>query len=237
MQRIVEQVRGRWPKVRIVVRGDSGFARESLMAWCEKNRVDYVLGLARNARLTAQLQGRFERLEKDGAPTRLYKDFRYKTLKTWSRTRRVVGKAEIVGDKRNPRFVVTTLSQQRISARRLYEEVYCARGDMENRIKEQQLGMFADRTSTHTMRANQLRLYLSTFAYVLVHELRRRALVGTELEHAQCTTLRVRLFKMAAVIRVSVRRIYFALSSVHPAQPLFRRALSHLRAQAPPPLA
>jgi hypothetical protein len=235
VRRIVKQVRARWPRVRIVLRGDSGFARENLMVWCEENRVDFVLGLARNARLSAMLKGQFKRLEKAGAPQRLFRDFRYKTLKTWQHKRRVVGKAEIVGDKQNPRFVVTSLRKHEAPARQLYEEMYCARGDMENRIKEQQLGMFADRTSTHTMRANQLRLYLSTFAYVLVHELRRRALVGTELEQAQCWTLRARLFKIAAVIRVSVRRIHFALSSVHPAQSIFRRALAGLQAQAPPP--
>lgn len=234
VERIVKQVRARWPKVHIMVRADSGFARENLMAWCEKNRVDYVLGLARNARLVAHLERQFERLEKDGAPKRLYKDFRHSTLKTWSRTRRVVGKAEFTGDKRNPRFVVTSLSKKVLSASGLYQDVYCARGDMENRIKEQQLGMFADRTSTHTMRANQLRLYLSTFAYLLVHECRRRALVGTELEHAQCWTLRARLFKIAAVIRVSVRRVYFALSSVHPSQSTFRQALAALQGPAPP---
>lgn len=232
--RIVKQVRARWPRVRIVLRGDSGFARENLMVWCEKNRVGFVLGLARNARLSAMLDGQFKRLQKEGAPKRVFKDLRYRTRKTWNRKRRVVGKAEIVGDKQNPRFVVTSLSKHEVPARELYEDVYCARGDMENRIKEQQLGMFADRTSTHTMRANQLRLYLSSFAYVLVHELRRRALVGTELEHAQCWTLRARLFKIAAVIRVSVRRIYFALSSVHPAQPLFRQALGRLHALPPP---
>lgn len=236
VERIVKQVRARWPMVRIVLRGDSGFARENLMDWCEKNRVDFVLGLARNARLSAMLKGQFKRLEKEGAPKRLFKDFRYETLKTWRHKRRVIGKAEIVGDKQNPRFVVTSLSKAEVPAVQLYEEVYCARGDMENRIKEQQLGMFADRTSTHTMRANQLRLYLSSFAYVLVHELRRRALVGTELDNAQCWTLRARLFKIAAVIRVSVRRIHFALSSVHPAQPLFRQALGRLHA-IPPPVA
>jgi len=234
VQRIVKQVRARWPKVRVMLRGDSGFARENLMAWCEKSRVDFVFGLARNARLTPELTALFKRLEQDDAPQRLYKDFRYRTQKSWSRERRVVGKAEVTGDKHNPRFVVTSLSIKENGTQSLYEELYCARGDMENRIKEQQLGMFADRTSTHTMRANQLRLYLSTFAYLLVHEFRRRALVGTELEHAQCTTLRVRLFKLAAVIRVSVRRVYFALSSVHPAQHLFRQALANLQAQAPP---
>ncbi len=231
VQRIVEQLRKRFPKVPIMLRADSGFARDYLMDWCEKNRVDFVFGLARNTRLTAELQPQFERLEEGKTEEhRLFKDFTYRTLTTWSRSRRVIGKAERVGDKRNPRFVVTSLSSDDMAAKPLYEQLYCARGDMENRIKEQQLGMFADRTSTATMRANQLRLYFSTFAYVLVHEFRRRGLKGTELEHAQCSTLRVRLFKIAGIVRVSVRRVVFSLSSVHPAQDVFRQALANLRA-------
>lgn len=235
VQRIVRQIRKRFPRVSILLRADSGFARENLMAWCEKNRVDFVFGLARNERLTAELEKQFTRLEKeDATEQRLFKDFSYRTLKTWSRSRRVVGKAELVGDKRNPRFVVTSLRRRKLAAKPLYEQLYCARGDMENRIKEQQLGMFADRTSTATMRANQLRLYFSTFAYLLVHELRCRGLRDTEMEHAQCSTIRLRLFKIAAVIRVSVRRVVFALSSVHPAQAVFRQVLANLRAHGPP---
>jgi hypothetical protein len=235
VQRIVRQLRKRFPHVQILLRGDSGFAREYLMAWCEKNRVDFLFGLARNARLTAEMEADFECLERDDTGEhRRFRELSYRTLKTWSRARRVVGKAELVGDKRNPRFVVTSLRSRELAAKPLYEELYCARGDMENRIKEQQLGMFADRTSTAKFRANQLRLYFSTFAYLLVHELRCRALRGTELEHAQCSTLRVRLFKIAAVIRVSVRRVVFSLSSVHPSQAVFRKALANLRAQGPP---
>lgn len=229
VQRIVKQLRERWPKVHIVLRADSGFTRDYLMSWCEKNRVDFVFGLARNKRLVKQLKGQFKRLKKDRSLHRLFNGFQYQTLNSWSRRRRVVGKAEIVGDKENPRFVVTSFGKRKVAAAPLYEKVYCARGDMENRIKEQQLGMFADRTSTATMRANQLRLYMSTFAYLLVHLLRTRALVGTELEKAQCTTLRVRLLKIGAVIRVSVRRVYFAFSSAHPAQEVFRHALANLR--------
>lgn len=233
MQRIVKQVRERWPSVRIILRGDSGFAREDLMVWCEKNRVDFVFGLARNSRLTEQLERQYQQLESDPDIERLYHDFRYQTLKTWSRKRRVIGKAEYTGDKANSRFVVTTLRKKEIDADVLYEKIYCARGDMENRIKEQQLAMFADRTSSHTMRANQLRLYFSTFAYLLLHRFRRRALTGTELANAQCDTIRLRLLKIGAVIRVSVRRVYFALSSVSPAQPIFRQARQNLRRAGP----
>jgi hypothetical protein len=231
--RIVNQIRERWPRVHIVLRADSGFAREELMAWCEQNSVDFVFGLARNSRLVNKLRHEFERLEQRPELERLFRDFRYRTLDSWSRTRRVVGKAEHTGDKENPRFVVTSLRKKDVEARELYEKLYCARGDMENRIKEQQLAMFADRTSTHTMRANQLRLYFSTFAYLLVHLFRRTALAGTELARAQCDTIRLRLIKLGAVIRVSVRRVYFALSSVYPAQSLFRRALNNLQRPAP----
>jgi len=233
VQRIVEQIRKRWPSVRIILRGDSGFARENLMTWCEKNRVEFVFGLAKNSRLTAHLNHLYERLESEPELERQYGDFRYQTLKTWSRKRRVVGKAEYTGDKANSRFVVTTLRKKDAAAATLYEKLYCARGDMENRIKEQQLALFADRTSTHTMRANQLRLYFSTFAYLLLHVFRRVALVGTELADAQCDTIRLRIVRLGAVIRVSVRRIYFALSGVFPAQALFRQVRRNLTRLAP----
>lgn len=229
MDRLVAQIRERWPTVRIIVRGDSGFARENLMAWCEENGVDFIFGLARNARLMKKLDHHYERLNQAPELRRLYCDFHYQTLKTWSRERRVVGKAEYTGDKANSRFVVTTLSKKELASDELYEKLYCARGDMENRIKEQQLAMFADRTSTTTMRANQLRLYFSTFAYLLVHLFRRFVLTGTDLANAQCDTIRLRLVKIGAVIRVSVRRVYFALSSVYPAQSLFRLAWRNLR--------
>ena len=235
VERIVNQIRERWPRVHIVLRGDSGFAREELMTWCEQNGVDFVFGMARNSRLVKKLEREFYRLDEHPESKRLFRDFRYRTLDSWSRTRRVVGKAEYAGEKENPRFVVTSLRKKDVEARELYEKVYCARGDMENRIKEQQLGMFADRTSTHTMRANQVRLYFSTFAYLLVHLFRRTALAGTELAQAQCDTIRLRLIKLGAIIRVSVRRVYFALSSVYPTQSLFRRVLSNLRRPSPAP--
>ena len=190
MARIVEQVRRRWPETRIIVRGDSGFCREALMSWCEAQGVEYVLGLAKNARLKGlivdELQQAQAVYEARGEAARVFKECRYRTRKSWSCTRRVVGKAEYLNKGANPRFVVTSLSKEAYDARTLYEDLYCARGDMENRIKEQQLALFADRTSTHELRANQLRLYFSSFAYVLMQALRRLALQGTALARAQC---------------------------------------------------
>jgi hypothetical protein len=235
--RIVAQIRARWPQVRIVVRGDSGFAREALMAWCEAQRVDYVLGVARNARLEAAVADALAQARTQhaatGAPARVFKDFTYQTRATWTRARRVVGKAEYLPGKPNPRFVVTSLPAARWAAAALYEDLYCARGDMENRIKEQQLGLFADRTSTATMRANQLRLWFSSVAYVLVETVRRVGLAGTELARAQVGTIRTRLFKLAGLVRVSVRRVTLALSSVFPLQRLFAQALANLQRTFP----
>ncbi|MGH7802979.1 MAG: IS1380 family transposase [Candidatus Binatia bacterium] len=237
LERIVGRIREEWPCVEIWIRADSGFAREEIMRWCEENRVQYVLGLARNSRLQAELAGHMaeakQRHEESGRPERLFKDFGYRTRKTWSRRRRVVGKAEWLPGKENPRFVVTSLAVDTIGATELYEKIYCARGDMENRIKEQQLGLFADRTSSHTMRANQLRLFFASMAYVLVNELRRAGLAGTALAKAQVGTIRARLLKIGAVVRISIRRIYLALSSVFPLQDLFRQALVNLRAAYP----
>lgn len=237
LERIVGRIREEWPEVEIWIRGDSGFAREEIMRWCEENRVEYVLGLARNKRLQAELACELadakRRHEESGHPERLFKDFAYQTRETWSRSRRVVGKAEWLPGKENPRFVVTSLAKDSIDAAELYEEIYCARGDMENRIKEQQLGLFADRTSAHTMRANQLRLFLASMAYVLLHELRRVGLARTELARAQVGTIRTRLLKIGAVVRISVRRIYLALSSVFPLQDLFRQALANLQTGYP----
>jgi len=238
VERIVAQIRGRWPGVEIWLRADSGFARESLMAWCETHSVEYVFGLARNSRLQQLLAPtleavRTEQAESGAHAVRRYEELRYQTLQSWSRERRVVGKAERLGDKDNPRFVVTSLAAESFSAPELYAEIYCARGDMENRIKEQQLDLFADRTSSHTMRANQLRLWLSSVAYILITELRRIGLAGTELARAQAGTLRVRLLKIAAVIRRSTRRIYVSLSSAHPAQAIFAEVLARLRALPP----
>jgi hypothetical protein len=239
LERIVAQVRKRWPQVKLMIRADSGFAREAIMKWCEDNCVEYVLGLAKNERLKAELEDEMEHAEREheatGRPARCFRDFRYRTLKTWSRERRVIGKAEQLPGKANPRFVVTSLDVDEIDARTLYEDVYCARGDMENRIKEQQLEMFADRTSTATMRANQLRLYLSSVAYVLVNELRRVGLRGTQLERAQCGTIRTRLLKIGGIVKLSVRRVYISLSSVFPLQRLFEAALLNIQ-RAPYPL-
>jgi len=203
------------------------------MAWCEVNDVDYVFGLARNDRLEKMISAEIESAkldyERTGQPARCFKELRYRTLNSWARERRVVAKAEQLPGKSNPRFVVTSLPVEKIDARSLYEDVYCARGDMENRIKEQQLDMFADRTSSHTMRANQLRLWLSSLAYTLVVQLRRLGLHGTALADAQVGTIRTRLIKVGALVTLSVRRIQVSLSSVFPLQPLFHQALANLQ--------
>ena len=235
--RIVGRVRKPWPGVRILLRADSGFAREALMAWCEANGVDYIFGLAKNKRLARAIAGELIQAKNEskisGKPARRFKEFSWSTRKSWSGKRRVIAKAEWTQDKANPRFIVTSLSPAKGDARHLYEKVYCARGDMENRIKEQQLGMFADRTSSHTLRANQLRLYFASMAYVLTNELRRVALAGTALARAQVSTIRTRLFKIGAVVRISVRRVYVALSSVFPLRELFCQALRNLRRAYP----
>ncbi len=218
--RIVERIRARWPDVEIVLRADSGFAREELMAWCEANRVDYLFGLVCNARLAARLQPALDQAEagwrESGRPARLFTEFRYRTLKTWSRPRRVVGKAEWLPAGANPRFVVTSLSPAVIDRRTLHETLYCARGDMENRIKECQLDLFADRTSAATMRANQLRLWFASMAYVLLAALRRIALAGTRLVKATCGSIRLKLLKIGAQVRLSARRIRIAMASACP---------------------
>jgi hypothetical protein len=232
--RIVAQIRSRWPRVRILLRADSGFAREALMRWCELNRVDYLFGLARNERLTAAIAAELQEAqqlgERTGKPARRFKDLTWSTLDSWSRARRVVAKAEWTGGEANPRFVVTSLSRTEHEARHLYEKVYCARGDMENRIKECQLDLFADRTSAATMRANQLRLWFAAMAYVLVCALRRIAFRHTQFAQATCGTIRLKLFKIGALVRVSVRRIKIAMASACPYQNEF--ALAHLRLAA-----
>jgi hypothetical protein len=196
---------------RIVLRADSGFAREALMAWCEANSVDYVFELARNERLETRVAaaikeaGRASR--ESGRPARVFRDFTWSTKDSWSRRRRVVAKAEWTIQGANPRFVVTSLKPKSWAARALYEDLYCARGDMENRIKECQLDLYADRTSAHTMRANQLRLWFSSFAYLLICALRRLGLAHTRLAEATCGTIRLKLLKIGALVRVSVRRI------------------------------
>lgn len=232
LERVVRQIRARWPQVRITARADSGFARDELMGWCEANAVDFVFGLARNARLTAQIADAQERsrarCEATGEAAREFCDFRYATRDSWSRERRVIGKAEQLPGKANPRFVVTSLSSETLAARALYEDLYCARGEMENRIKECQADLFADRTSAATMRANQLRLWLSSFAYVLVDSLRRIALWGTELAQASCGSIRLKLLKIGARVTRSVRRIKIAMSSSHPYQSLWSHAYAQL---------
>ena len=234
--RIIDQIRVRWPRVRILLRADSGFAREGLMHWCELNRVDYLFGLARNPRLTAaiaaELEAARQHSERTGRPSRRFKDFMWSTLDSWSRERRVVAKAEWTGGGANPRFVVTSLSRAEHQARHLYEKVYCARGEMENRIKECQLDLFADRTSAATMRANQLRLWFAAMAYVLVCGLRRIALRHTQFAQATCGTIRLKLFKIGALVRVSVRRINIAMASACPYQNEFAIAHSRLTAAA-----
>lgn len=230
--RIVRQIRQRWPKVRVLVRGDSGFCREDLMVWCEQNRVDYLLGLAKNCRLTAELK--LERVlaklihDLKAMPARAFGDFRYQTRKSWSRERRVVGKAEHLDKGENPRFVVTSLHKRQYDAKTLYEQVYCARGEMENRIKEQQLDLFADRTSTHHLHSNQLRLYFASFAYVLLHALRRLGLKGTEMAQAQAGTIRLKLLKLGARVTLSVRRIRVSFTNTYPWQGVFRQVLQQL---------
>ena len=233
LARIIQRIRLRWSKTKIMVRGDSGFCRDELMAWCEGHAVDFVLGLAKNSRLKKAIVDEMAaakiQYEETQLPARVFRDFRYRTLKTWSCERRVIGKAEHLAKGENPRFVVTSLSLKTRDARALYEDLYCARGDMENRIKEQQLALFADRTSTHEMRSNQLRLYFSSFAYVLMQTLRRLGLEGTSMAKAQCDTIRLKLFKIGAQIRISVRRVWIAFSDSYPHADMFRRILYKLQ--------
>jgi hypothetical protein len=229
--RIVAQIRRRWPRTRILLRGDSGFAREALMAWCEANRVDFLFGLARNERLEAAIKDEMMLAALDslrtGRAARRFKDFIWSTLDSWSRNRRVIGKAEVTRAEANPRFVVTSLKSSEVAAQYLYETIYCARGEMENRIKECQLDLFADRTSAATMRANQLRLWFAAMAYVLLCALRRIGLAHTQFADATCGTIRLKLLKLGALVRVSVRRIKFAMASACPWQNEF--ALAHVR--------
>ncbi|HYC24518.1 MAG TPA: IS1380 family transposase [Roseiarcus sp.] len=230
--RIVAQIRRRWPRTRILLRADSGFAREALMAWCETNRVDFVFGLARNARLVEEISVELLQAEAEasatGKPARRFRDFRYATLDSWSRRRRVVAKAEWTNGEANPRFIVTSLNKAETSARFLYEKVYCARGEMENRIKECQGDLFADRTSTATLGANQLRLWLASFAYALLCALRRIGLAHTQFAEATCGTIRLKLLKLAGLVRVSARRVKFALASACPYADEWRLAAARL---------
>jgi Transposase DDE domain group 1 len=234
--RLVAQIRARWRRVRILLRADSGFAREDLMAWCEQNQVDYVFGLARNPRLVAEIAAELRQAEKKarrtGQPARCFRDFRWSTLDSWSRRRRVIAKAEWTEGKANPRFLVTSLKRAEVKARPLYERIYCARGDMENRIKENQLDLFADRTSAATMRANQLRLWFASMAYVLLCALRRIGLEHTQFAQATCGTIRLALLKIGALVRISVRRIQVAMASGCPYQREYALAYARLRRAA-----
>jgi hypothetical protein len=233
LSRIVERIRQRWPKVKIWLRGDSGFCREAIMAWCEGNGVEFVLGLAQNVRLKAEIKDEMkeaeEQFQKTNEASRIFKEFDYQTLESWTRKRRVIGKAEHLEKGANPRFVVTSLPRKHSGSRHLYERIYCARGDMENRIKEQQLGMFADRTSTATMRANQLRLYFSSAAYILMDALRRLGLKDTALASAQCDTIRLKLLKIGAQVQVSVRRIWLRMAGGYPYIDVFAQVHSNLQ--------
>ncbi len=232
LERLIPQIRSRFPDVRIIVRGDSGFAREYIMLWCEENGVDYVLGLAKNNRLRAKIAQELAQAEtkymETGCAARVFRDFQYSTLKSWSRKRRVIGKAEHLSKGANPRFVVTSLSSDDWEKTDLYEKLYCARGEMENRIKEQQMCLFADRTSTATMRANQIRLWFSSFAYTLLEAFRRLGLHDTKFARGRCDTIRLKLLKIGAVITLSMRRILVSIAESYPRQALFRLALSRL---------
>ena len=237
LERIVGQIRQVWPEVKIVVRGDSGFCRDSIMTWCEAHEVDFVFGLAKNERLKAiiaeelkQAQALYEAAK---LAARVFKDFRYETRDSWTRQRRVVAKAEHLDKGANPRFVVTSIGMEQLEAQALYEQLYCGRGDMENRIKEQQLWLFADRTSAGKMRANQLRLYFSSVAYMLMQALRRLGLQGTQMAAAQCNTIRLKLLKVGAQVRVTVRKIWISLAGGYPNTELFYQVLRNLQAATP----
>ncbi len=233
LKRIVGQIRSIWPGVRIVVRADSGFCRDEIMAWCEGEEIDFVLGLAKNERLKAMIEDEMrqakELYEGTKKASRVFKDFRYETRQSWTRERRVVGKAEHLDKGSNPRFVVTSIAMEEMDARTLYEQLYCGRGDMENRIKEQQLWLFADRTSTGKMRANQLRLYFSSVAYTLMQALRRLGLQGTRMAAAQCNTIRLKLLKVGAQVKVTVRKVWISLAGGYPYSELFHQVYRNLQ--------
>jgi len=232
VKRIVGQIRKSWPRVRIVLRADSGFCRDGLMDWCENNAVDFVFGLARNSRLEAilapQMREAAAEFKQTGQRARIFTEFQYETLDSWSRQRRVIGKAEHTEGKANPRFIVTSLNAESWPPQQLYEDLYCARGDMENRIKEQ-LSLFADRVSAETMRANQIRIYFAAIAYLLVDGLRRLALTRTDMARAQVGTIRLRLLKIGALLRITVRKIWISMAASYPHQQLFHHAWAALR--------
>lgn len=232
LERIVERIRNFWPEIQLVVRGDSGFCRENIMQWCESNHVDYIIGLAKNSRLKEEIKAELESAQThyqcSGEASRFFKDFRYQTLKSWNKERRVVGKAEHLSKGANPRFVVTSLSSEAYDAQSLYEDLYCARGEMENRIKEQQLMLFAARTSTAKIHSNQVRLFFSSITYVLLQALRRFGLQDTEMAKAQCSTIRTKLLKIGAQVKITVRKVWVAFAEGYPYQELFFRIQENL---------
>jgi len=237
LERIISQIRARWPHVTIVIRADSGFCRDDILSWCEEHGVEYVIGLARNSRLEQMIASEMDQArgesQRTGEPYRLYKDLEYQTRESWSCARRVVGKAEYLIDKQNARFVVSSIPIETIAGQVLYEDEYCGRGDMENRIKEQKCFLFSDRTSAETMRANQLRLWFSAVAYLLMSALRRLGLKETDLANAQCDTIRLKLFKIGARITITARKIWVSLSSGYPWAELFARVYSNLAHASP----
>lgn len=237
VEQIVKQIRQTWPEVKITLRGDAGFCREELMAWCEQNQLDYLLGLAKNERLKTEIVAEQEQaageFQRTGQPARVFKEFFYQTRESWSRARRVVAKAERLAKGANPRFVVTSLAAERWETRALYEQLYCARGEMENRIKEQ-LMFFADRTSTAFLRSNQIRLYFSSVAYTLMEALRRLGLKGTALAEAQCSTIRLKLLKIGALVRLTVRKVWVSMAGGYPYSGLFAQTYAQLRASPSP---
>jgi len=216
LRRIVAQVRQAWPGVKVTIRADSGFCREPITAWCEANGVGYVLGMAQNTRLKAMIAAEQEQARREFArtkePARVFTDLRYRTLDSRGRERRVVAKAEHLAKEANPRFVVTSLAPEDRAAEHLYEEDYCGRGETENRIKEQQLHLLAERTSARTMRGNQVRLFFSSIAYVLLSALRRLGLAGTGLARARCQTIRSKSLKVGALVRVTVHKVWVRMS-------------------------
>jgi hypothetical protein len=233
LKRLVVMIRHKWPRVRILIRADSGFCRNELMSWCEANGISFLFGMAKNRRLLRRITRPMKKAKRQwatsGHSARCFVQFRYRTRTSWSRSRRVVGKAEYMDKGENPRFVVTNLPASEYGSQALYEKLYCARGEMENRIKEQQLYLFADRTSSATMRANQLRLWFSSLAYVILNELRQVGLRGTSMAHATCQSIRLKLMKIGAQMSVSVRRVVFSMASGYPEQELFATVLGNLQ--------
>jgi hypothetical protein len=231
VKRIVSRIREQWPAVSIVLRGDADFAKDDLMTWAEKNRVDYVFGLRRNNRLETMLAPSMDQakalFEINGCASRVFAEFIYQTLKnTWHKPRRVIGKAEYLSKGRNPRFIVTSLTEKNMQT--LYEDTYCARGNMENRIKEQQLDLFSDRTSTHNLRSNQLRLYFASMAYVMMNAIRKAARGVGDWGKAQCHRIRNQILKIGAQITISCRRIKISFSEAYPYQKLFAQLYQKL---------